>query len=127
MLGSPATAADPRFARNSARVEHSDDLREVIESTFAGTTAEQAAVALENAGIANALLRDMAGLADHPQLAARDRWRDYESPVGTLRALVPPATFVGSEPVMGPVPGIGEHTDAVLEEFGILAAPGIRQ
>jgi crotonobetainyl-CoA:carnitine CoA-transferase CaiB-like acyl-CoA transferase len=124
VLASPDTADDPRFARNSARVQHLDDLRVVIEEAFAGSTAAEAAARLETAGIANALLRDMAGLAAHPQLAARDRWREYDSPVGPLRALIPPATFLGSEPVMGPVPAVGQHTEAVLAEFGVLAAPG---
>ena len=85
------------------------------------STAEGVADLLEAAGIANALLRDIDGLAEHPQLAARRRWIDYDSPVGTLRALVPPATFVGSSPVTGPIPDVGEHTEAVLAEFGVRA------
>ena len=44
-----------------------------------------------------------------------------DSPVGTLRALVPPATFVGSSPVAGPIPDVGEHTETVLAEFGVRA------
>ena len=74
---------------------------------------------MEEAGIANALLRTMEGLASHPQLAARDRWRTYSSPVGELRALLPPVTMSDAAPVMGPIPEVGEHTEAVLAEFGI--------
>lgn len=62
----------------------------------------------------------MRGFADHPQLKARNRWRNYDSPVGPLKALIPPATFVGQEPVMGTVPEVGEHTERVLAEFGVL-------
>ncbi|MER5181056.1 CaiB/BaiF CoA-transferase family protein [Streptomyces sp. NPDC002896] len=118
ILGEPTLAFDPRFIRNSSRVEHSAQLQVEIERAFRESTAEEVAERLEAAGIANALLRDMAGLEDHPQLEARGRWLDYESPAGTLRALIPPATFVGAKPVMGRVPEVGEHTDAVLAEFG---------
>jgi itaconate CoA-transferase len=59
---------------------------------------------------------------DHPQLAARDRWRQVDSPVGPLRALVPPFRLDDQEPVMGPIPALGEHTDAILGELGFDAA-----
>ena len=55
---------------------------------------------------------------DHPQLEARDRWREVGSPVGPLRALVPPATIAGTER-HGAHPGIGEHTDAILQDLGL--------
>jgi itaconate CoA-transferase len=115
-------AEDPRFVRNSLRVDNAADLRSEIERAFAASGAGEIAVRLEQAGIANALLRDVDGLTAHPQLQARQRWRTYDSPVGQLRALVPPVTFVGTEPLMGRVPDVGEHTDAVLAEFGLAAA-----
>lgn len=123
ILDKSELATDPRYVRNSLRVEHADELRSEIERVFADATAEEVAARLEEAGIANALLRDMAGLAGHPQLQARNRWRDYDSPQGPLRALVPPVTFVGSEPLMGAVPDVGEHTEAVLAQLG-LSEPG---
>lgn len=122
ILGKPELAEDPRYLRNSLRVENAGDLRDEIERAFLGSTAPDVAAKLEQAGIANALLRDMHGLAAHPQLKARGRWKTYESPKGTLRALVPPVTMDGLDPVMGPVPDVGEHTTAVLAEFGIVAA-----
>jgi crotonobetainyl-CoA:carnitine CoA-transferase CaiB-like acyl-CoA transferase len=55
----------------------------------------------------------------HPQLAARERWREVGSPVGPLPALLPPGRWDdGDGPRMGPVPGLGEHTDALLAELG---------
>ncbi|MFI5719584.1 CaiB/BaiF CoA transferase family protein [Nocardia sp. NPDC051750] len=119
ILGDAELAADSRFARNSLRVENADVLRNEIERVLAGNTAEEVAEKLEAAGIANALLRDMHELAEHPQLEARDRWRDYNSPVGRLRGLIPPVTVVGAEPIMGAIPDIGEHTDQVLAELGL--------
>jgi itaconate CoA-transferase len=41
-----------------------------------------------------------------------------ESPVGPLRTLIPPVTTDGTEPVMDPVPSVGEHTARILAELG---------
>jgi crotonobetainyl-CoA:carnitine CoA-transferase CaiB-like acyl-CoA transferase len=55
---------------------------------------------------------------DHPQLAARDRWREVRTEHGPYRGLLPPFTFTDVEMGMGPVPAIGQHADAVLAELG---------
>ena len=47
-----------------------------------------------------------------------DRWRDVDSPGGSLRALVPPVTIDDVAPVMGAIPALGEHTDGILTELG---------
>lgn len=124
VLGNATLATDPRFERNSLRVENSAELTSEIEAAFADQTAEQAAERLEEVGIANALLRDLAGLAAHPQLQARGRWTEYDSPVGALTALIPPATLQGSTPVMGPIPTVGQHTDQILAELGLAPTAG---
>ncbi|WP_201300240.1 CaiB/BaiF CoA transferase family protein [Nocardioides sp. AX2bis] len=123
VLGDGALAADPRFSTNSLRVRHRDDLTVLVEAAFADAAADQLLERLESAGIANARLRDLAGLAEHPQLAARDRWREVGSPVGMLRQLLPPAMPDGDEPRLDPVPGVGEHTAAILAELGLTPAP----
>ena len=123
VLGRADLAGDPRFERNSLRVENLSDLTAEVERALGGRTAEEAAELLEEVGIANALLRDLHSFAEHPQLTARDRWREYDSPVGPLRALIPPATLEGATPVMGPIPTVGQHTDAVLAELGLHPDP----
>ncbi|TCP50883.1 crotonobetainyl-CoA:carnitine CoA-transferase CaiB-like acyl-CoA transferase [Tamaricihabitans halophyticus] len=116
VLGRGELVDDERFADNPRRVAHQDQLAEVIESAFASRTAEEVLARLDEAGIANAQLRDVAGFAAHPQLAARDRWRTVDSEAGPLRALRPPVTMPGREPRMGAIPRLGEHTEAVLAE-----------
>jgi itaconate CoA-transferase len=119
VLGAPDLATDRRFVTNSLRVEHREDLTTEIAMAFADVTADEAIARLEAAGIANARLRDLAGLVEHEQLEARGRWRDVDSPVGPIRALVPPATLDGDEPVMNPIPRPGEHTELILAELGL--------
>ena len=128
VLGQPELATHPRFARNSLRVANRDELTAHIEGALRELSVEAAVDRLDRAGIANARLRDMVGLAAHPQLRARNRWRSYPSPVGPLAALVPPATLDGEEPVMGAVPTVGQHTEAILAELGLPVAgrPGDR-
>ena len=58
------------------------------------------------------------GFLNHPQLAARERWREVDSPVGALPALLPPAAISGVEPVFNPIPALGEHTQKILAELG---------
>jgi crotonobetainyl-CoA:carnitine CoA-transferase CaiB-like acyl-CoA transferase len=55
----------------------------------------------------------------HPQLSARDRWRTVGTSKGDIQALRPPPVISGFEQPMGAVPGLGEHTDAVLGELGL--------
>jgi itaconate CoA-transferase len=123
VLGVPGLATDPRFATNSLRVAHRADLSGEIARSFENLSAEEAIERLELAGIANARLRDLQELVEHEQLAARGRWREVDSSSGRLRALVPPATLDGDEPVMGRIPDPGEHTAQILAELGLPAHP----
>ncbi|HEX5326519.1 MAG TPA: CoA transferase, partial [Acetobacteraceae bacterium] len=81
---------------------------------------------LDRAGIANGRLNQPADVWAHPQLDARDRWREVIAPGGPIRALLPPATFADVEAAMGDVPALGADTDAVLGELGYAAADIVR-
>ncbi|MFF3997636.1 CaiB/BaiF CoA transferase family protein [Streptomyces cyaneofuscatus] len=120
VLVRPELADDPDFATNTARTANRKRTDEVVGRALARLTGQEALDALETAGIACARLNTVADVAAHPQLAARDRWREVESPVGPLRALLPPITLPGGpEPRMGAVPALGEHTDALLRALGM--------
>ena len=118
VLRRPALAGARRFASNAARVEHRAALDAEIERTFARLPTPEILERLGSARIANARLRTVRQFADHPQLAARRRWHEVGTPAGPVRALAPPATIDSVEPVMGPVPSLGAHTDAILAELG---------
>jgi itaconate CoA-transferase len=117
VLQAPELATDLRFSDNTKRTHNRDELTAEIHAAFAGLPAEQAVERLESAGIANAHMNTVREFWEHPQLRARDRWREVDSPVGPISALVPPVT-TGAEPVMEPIPAVGDHTGAVLEELG---------
>jgi itaconate CoA-transferase len=118
VLGREGMAKDHRFDKNSGRVENRDELYAEIESVFSGLSSEEVIERLEGAGVANARMRTVRQFLDHPQLEARNRWREFGSPVGSLRGLLPPATLNGAEPVMTPIPEVGEHNEKLLVELG---------
>jgi itaconate CoA-transferase len=118
VLGREELAEDYRFDTNSRRVENRDELHAEIERVFSGLSSEEAIDRLEGAGVANARMRSIRQFLDHPQLEARDRWREFGSPVGPLRGLLPPAMLDGQEPVMAPIPEVGEHNEKIFAELG---------
>jgi crotonobetainyl-CoA:carnitine CoA-transferase CaiB-like acyl-CoA transferase len=118
VLQQPAVATDPRFAGNAKRVANRDALKALITEAFESLTAPQVVERLEASQIANARVNTMQEVWAHPQLKARERWRQVGSPAGMLPAMLPPGTW-DDGPRMDPVPALGEHTDAILAELGL--------
>ena len=118
VLGRPEMARDELFDDNSRRVENREILEEEISAIIGRLSSDEAIEKLEKAGIANARMRTVREFIEHPQLEARDRWREVGSPAGPLRALLPPVAMADIEPAMDPIPGVGEHTDEILQELG---------
>jgi crotonobetainyl-CoA:carnitine CoA-transferase CaiB-like acyl-CoA transferase len=119
VLQRPALASDERFAGNARRTAAREALRAIIVEAFAGLDYVQVVQRLEDAQIANAELRDMAGLWHHEQLAARGRWHEVATPAGPVPALVPPGLDAGGPVRMDAVPALGQHTDAILQALGV--------
>ncbi len=124
-----ALAADERFSSNARRTAHREALRRIIVETFATLTAEQVVQRLEAAQIANARVNDMHDVWQHPQLQARGRWTQVDTPAGPVPALWPPGSSSAFEARMDAVPALGQHTDAILAELGWSAdaVAGLRQ
>jgi itaconate CoA-transferase len=118
VLGRPEMASDELFDDNSRRVENREALEEEISAVLGGLSSEVAIERLERAGIANARMRTVREFIEHPQLEARARWREVGSPAGSLSASLPPIAMWDTEPVMAPIPEVGEHTDEILKELG---------
>jgi itaconate CoA-transferase len=118
VLGRPELAADPRYATNAARVAHRDDIDAVLTEVLGALELADAIKMLVDAGIACARINTVEQLVDHPQLVERHRWASVNSPVGTVPTLLPPVQSSAWSPALGPIPALGEHTDAVLRELG---------
>jgi itaconate CoA-transferase len=122
VLGRPELAGDPRFASNTERVRHRDELERLVNETLATQPADRTITQLEAAGIACARMNTVEEFLAHAQLAERARWLPVNSPVGELQALRPAAMLDDVEPRMDAVPALGEHTASILAELGVHAA-----
>jgi itaconate CoA-transferase len=85
---------------------------------FAQLTIEQVEARLDAAQIAHSRLNQMADVWRHPQLHARGRWVNVDTPAGPVPALLPPGVSDPGDCQIGAVPAIGEHTEAILAELG---------
>lgn len=119
VLLTPELAKDERFSANFKRVENRQALRALIVESFSTLNFDAVFDRLEHAQIANARVNDMQGVWNHPQLQARDRWREVETSAGTVPSLVPPGSNSSFEPRMDAVPDLGQHTEQVLRELGL--------
>ena len=122
VLQQEALAEDPRFVSNSLRVRNRAALKALIFQEFAKLSAQQLVQRLDQAGIANAHVNDMQGVWQHPQLQARQRWTEIDSPQGPLPALYPPGVNNAFAPRMDAIPRLGEHSEAILGTLDYSAA-----
>lgn len=123
----PDWVTDNRFATGSARVTHRPALEAEIDAIFARLSGDELEARLTAGRIAHARRRDLPDVLAHPQLTARDRFTSVSTPGGPIRATLPPITVPGRAARMDPVPALGEHTSAVLTEFGFDAEALRRQ
>jgi itaconate CoA-transferase len=117
VLDVPDMAADPRFAGNERRVTHRAEAEERLARAVAALPAADLLGRLDAARIAYASMRQVAEVLTHPALAGR--WMTIGAGDRDVDVLPPPARHAGFGPALGPVPRLGEHTEAVLAELGL--------
>jgi itaconate CoA-transferase len=122
VLELPHLASDERTETNVARCRHRDLVDSTLSAKTATMSAHELTGRLDKAGIPNGLVNDVNGVVEHPQLEHRGRWTQVGSPVGHIKAVLPPVISQRSEPRMEPIPALGENTDAILTQLGYEAA-----
>jgi crotonobetainyl-CoA:carnitine CoA-transferase CaiB-like acyl-CoA transferase len=113
IFGDSALTADARFRENALRVANRAEMDGLIASVFASHDLESLSELLRQAGIAFGRLNQVSDLAAHPQL----RHVSVATASGAVELVAPPAQFASDSAGLGPVPGLGEHTEAVRVEF----------
>jgi itaconate CoA-transferase len=119
IMGVPSLADDDRFATNEKRLSNRVALEKLVEERLGALPRSEVLRLLDEASIANSQMNDVAGVVKHPQLAARRRWVDIDSPAGAIPALIPPHNLEHAPARMGAVPALGEHTEEILAELGL--------
>lgn len=118
-LEDSAVADDERFATSAARVAHRSQLDVLVAAAYARRTSAEVRELFDKLRIANAPINDVTDFLEHPVLRERGRWQEVQTPGGSFDALLPPIDLAGVDPVMGDVPALGQHTDALLSEIGM--------
>jgi itaconate CoA-transferase len=113
VLLEPELPRRPGFESNVARVGNRAQVDLHISAVFAALTRDEAVARLRVAGTAYGFVREVADFARHPAL----RRVPVATPAGTISLPAPPVLADGRSPALGPVPAVGEHSDAIRREF----------
>jgi crotonobetainyl-CoA:carnitine CoA-transferase CaiB-like acyl-CoA transferase len=112
-LQNPAIADDPRFRTNEDRVANRPALNAEIDAVFGKLPREDVVERLQKGRIAFGSLNSVADLSDHPQLERVV----VDSPTGPVNLLASPVHIEGNNPQYDPIPGLGQHSQNIREEF----------
>src|SRR5258706_5733238 len=119
VLGRAELARDRRFKSNELRVTNRSELEPTIEGILSGFTAAELELKLHAADIPYGHVNSVAELANHPQLAARNRWFDVDCGNARIPALAHPFNIIGLDQNHGALPTLGQHTQEVLAELAL--------
>lgn len=118
VLERPELAQSEYFINNSNRIKNRELLTNIILQIFSHYTQNEIILRLEQAKIANANVNTLADVWNHPQLKARQRWTEVNTPVGIIPTLKPVGLKHPDDFQMTNVPELGEHTEKILQELG---------
>ncbi len=114
--GCKELAEDPRFDGNGKRVENRTELTRLLQAVFAKRSTHEWVELLENAGIPNGPINDVAQVFEEPQVKARGIKVELDHPVaGKLPTVASPMRFSATpvEYKLAP-PVLGQHTEEIL-------------
>jgi len=114
VMGDKALAQDPDFATNVERMKRRAETDRRVAAAFAKMDVEPLCELLARYDIAFGRINDTALLGKHPHL----RRVTVGTPTGPVHMPPPAAIHDGRTRDYGPVPALGQHTEAVKREFG---------
>jgi crotonobetainyl-CoA:carnitine CoA-transferase CaiB-like acyl-CoA transferase len=118
MMNRDDLAADPAYATNPPRVEARAELDAIIAAWVAERTLTEVQAAADAAKLGHGRLNSLGDVLTHPQLFARGRWVEVESPVGPVTSLLPPVISPDWKLRTDPITALGRHTVDVLSWLG---------
>jgi itaconate CoA-transferase len=114
ILERPELIKDPRFINSEARATNRRETDGVVAACFAKRDVATLARQLEEVQIAFARVNEVLDVLRHPHF----RQVTISSAGGPIDLPTPPAKFMHDpKPEFGPLPSLGQHTEAVRKEF----------
>ncbi len=130
-VGHAEWAKDPRFASNTLRVRHRDDLIPAMGAVTKTRSTSDWIALLEGLAVPCGPINDIAQAFGDAQVQARGlavalpRWPQHEAPDGvvSIAGVASPLRLANNPPVLrNAPPALGQHTDEVLAQLGLDAA-----
>jgi crotonobetainyl-CoA:carnitine CoA-transferase CaiB-like acyl-CoA transferase len=118
VIEKPALLEDPRFATVEGRRKNRAVLEVAIENIFLERDHKHWLEQLKKAELPHGVVRGIAQVLAHPQVAARKLIREAESPVGKVPVIANALKMSASEARYDRIPALGEQTEPILKELG---------
>jgi crotonobetainyl-CoA:carnitine CoA-transferase CaiB-like acyl-CoA transferase len=124
VIGDASLARAPRFATNAARVRANADLTALLSGAFASWKRDALVAALDAAGVPAAPINTIPQVFADPQLQHRGMLQHLPHPLaGSVPQVVSPIKLADAPLRFDRAPPLlGQHTQEVLRELGLLAA-----
>jgi len=128
-LGKPELASDPRFASNTARIEHRQALRQQLAPAIARHTRAELSELMARSGVPSGPINRIDEVFADAQVQHRElvqhlggKTEGPEAEGAAYPVIRSPLRFSHTPVRHEPSPGLGQHTDAVLQgELGLTA------
>ncbi|KRE17383.1 acyl-CoA transferase [Bosea sp. Root483D1] len=120
VIGRPELKDDPRFATNTTRVEHREDLDDALAAWFATKTRPQALAAMQAGEVPVAAIYDVADISADPHFIEREVFVEAEDEDGSYVPMhnISPRLSASPGAFRCPAPRLGEHSDDLLGALG---------
>jgi succinate--hydroxymethylglutarate CoA-transferase len=119
VIEKPDLKTDPHFSTNSKRVEHREELSELLENIFSTHKAEDWLESFTQAGLPCGPINDVREVFEHPQVVPRQLIIETDHPsAGRLKLSGFPYKLSNTAPTLRlPPPRLGEHNKEVLVDL----------
>lgn len=118
VLRDPNVASDPRFDRNTTRVNNRDALDERVQQAVGDFALKELCDLLDRVRIAYGRVSTIGGLGTHASATTVS----VETPEGPVDLMATPVIVDGARPKIGKVPRLGEHDALLRREFTAVSA-----
>ena len=123
-MDAPELLEDERFTTAKLRIDHTEELRQLVADIIAKRTADEWMERFRDRGLPAGRVNNLAETLGKPLVKERKMLVDVEHVLGgTIQLLGTPIHMSGFEPKFVSPPLIGQDTDEVLAEFGCAYTP----